>query len=164
MARLKERHRQIPNGLKFSIDELHYQSNPFSSFNVIVNAVENLVRANPEIASAKGWPQDRVGIENWVDEYNAAICEANHWTEFYYDSGGGPRFEPVRPPEWPLWAKAIALMKDPTRDAGVGDTAARMIGAETSDAFKSFYQKTFGRPCGCVGRQKDWNNKYRYAG
>ncbi len=61
--------------------------------------------------------------------------------------------------QWPQWAKAIAKRAKP-EDKGVGDVVARTIGAETSGAFKAFYEMTFGKPCGCNGRQKLWNIKY----
>ncbi len=61
--------------------------------------------------------------------------------------------------DWPMWAKVLAKRATP-EDKGIGDVAARTIGPEVSGAFKAFYEMTFGKPCGCNGRQKLWNQKY----
>ncbi len=61
--------------------------------------------------------------------------------------------------DWPMWAKALKQFSTPD-DKGIGDVVARMIGDETSEKFKAWHLATFGRPCGCTGRQKLWNTKY----
>ncbi len=61
--------------------------------------------------------------------------------------------------QWPIWAKALSKRATP-EDKGIGDVVARTIGPEASGAFKAFYEMTFGKPCGCNGRQKLWNTKY----
>ncbi len=61
--------------------------------------------------------------------------------------------------QWPLWAKALSQFSKP-KDRGIGDVVARMIGDEKSEKFKAWYLVTFGKPCGCNGRQKQWNTKY----
>ncbi len=61
--------------------------------------------------------------------------------------------------QWPMWAKALSQRATP-QDKGIGDVVARTIGPEASGAFKAFYEMTFGKPCGCDGRQKLWNTKY----
>ncbi len=61
--------------------------------------------------------------------------------------------------QWPMWAQVLAK-RAMAQDKGIGDVVARTIGAETSGAFKAFYEMTFGKPCGCNGRQKLWNQKY----
>ncbi len=62
-------------------------------------------------------------------------------------------------PDWPVWAKALKQFATPS-DKGIGDVVARMIGDETSAKFKAWHLSTFGKPCGCTGRQKLWNTKY----
>lgn len=59
--------------------------------------------------------------------------------------------------EWPVWAKALKAVSKP-EDKGLGDVVERIIGHENSDKFKSWYQKTFGKPCNCNGR-KAWLNR-----
>ncbi len=61
--------------------------------------------------------------------------------------------------QWPIWAKALARLAKP-EDKGIGDVAARMIGAENSEAFKKWYKATTGKSCGCNGRQRRWNIEY----
>ena len=61
--------------------------------------------------------------------------------------------------QWPLWAKALKLLAKPA-DRGIGDVLARVIGDEKSEAFKAWYKKTFGKDCGCNGRQIRWNRLY----
>ncbi len=60
---------------------------------------------------------------------------------------------------WPIWAKTLKQFATP-EDKGIGDVVARMIGDENSAKFKAWHLATFGRPCGCNGRQKLWNQKY----
>ncbi len=67
--------------------------------------------------------------------------------------------EPISRDQWPTWAKVLAMKSTPN-DKGIGDVVARVIGPEASGAFKAFYEMTFGKPCGCNGRQKLWNQKY----
>ncbi len=61
--------------------------------------------------------------------------------------------------QWPTWAKALAQFAKP-EDKGIGDVVARIIGDERSEKFKAWYLVTFGKPCGCNGRQNLWNTKY----
>ena len=61
--------------------------------------------------------------------------------------------------QWPTWARAMRQLSTPD-DKGVGDVIARIIGDEKSEAFKSWYLKVFGKPCGCSGRQEQWNKLY----
>jgi hypothetical protein len=81
------------------------------------------------------------------------------------DEGGGgvllwqPKRSSIPPDKWPLWAKALKLLAKP-EDKGIGDVVARMIGDEKSEAFKKWYKLTFGKDCGCPGRQSGWNHKY----
>jgi len=162
MAKLKDRQRQIPNGLKFHLPEVKYKSSPFASFDSICNSVHTIVQANLELAIAKGWPTDMPAIRDWVDTYNANLCEMNKWTDYYDPTPGStPDFSHVPHNEWPLWAKALKLLSN-DKDGGVGDTLARVIGDETSEAFKNWYKATFGKVCGCNGRRIEWNHKYSY--
>lgn len=60
---------------------------------------------------------------------------------------------------WPLWAKALKIVAK-RQDKGIGDVVARIIGEENSEAFKAWHLKTFGKACGCKGRQDRWNRMY----
>ncbi len=73
-----------------------------------------------------------------------------------------PLIEPAKPiaySDWPIWAKALAKLST-LEDKGIGDVVARTIGDERSAKFKAWYLATFGKPCGCNGRQRDLNIKY----
>lgn len=74
-----------------------------------------------------------------------------------------PDAMPITKPfgQWPLWAKALSLLKSDT-DAGIGDTVARTIGDSNSAKFKEWYKKTFGKSCGCNARQNKWNVEFPY--
>lgn len=93
MARLKDRQRQVPGGFVFTIPELGYKSAPFSSFDIIVNSVFSVIQANPAMASARGWPQTRNDVADWVDTFNADLCHYNGWKEYI---NGGPSGEPPK--------------------------------------------------------------------
>lgn len=72
--------------------------------------------------------------------------------------------DPNRSPEvprndWPLWAKAMALLAKP-EDVGIGDVIARTIGPVGGDKFKAWYAATFNRSCGCAERQESFNIQY----
>ena len=72
-----------------------------------------------------------------------------------------PDLVALPPDKWPNWAKIIALLSQ-AEDAGVGDTVARIIGPETSAAFKAWHLAKFGKPCGCERRQAEWNARFPY--
>ncbi len=69
------------------------------------------------------------------------------------------QINPIERAQWPQWAKIIATRATP-EDKGIGDVAARMIGDEKSAAFKIWFKATFGKDCGCTGRQNLWNIQY----
>jgi hypothetical protein len=64
--------------------------------------------------------------------------------------------------KWPTWAKALKKFSKP-EDKGIGDVITRTIGDERSDAFKKWYKATFGKSCGCTGRQAKWNQMYPFT-
>lgn len=45
-------------------------------------------------------------------------------------------------------------------DRGLGDIVARVVGPIGGEAFKRWFQKLFGRSCGCQERQDEWNVQY----
>jgi hypothetical protein len=92
MARLKDRQRQIPGGYRIKISAFKYNSPPFPSFDSLVREVQRMVNANPKLAQQVGLPTEFHKIEEWVDAYNADICERNGWNT--YIMGGGA------PPKW----------------------------------------------------------------
>ena len=100
MPRLKDRNRQIPNGLKFALPEVGYKNRDFDSFQTIQNAVFTIVQGNPGRAKQHGWPTDLATIGDWIDDFNARLCQNNGWWDFITDPGGGPaNFQPPSPQE-----------------------------------------------------------------
>ncbi len=97
-------------------------------------------------------------------EYSVSLYKI---VSIYYDENGQILKQretlmgsaPVPRDKWPGWARVIATRATP-EDKGIGDVIARTIGDERSEKFKAFYMVTFGKPCGCDGRQKLWNQKY----
>ncbi len=69
------------------------------------------------------------------------------------------QIQPIPRKEWPMWAKALAMIAK-AEDKGIGDVVARTIGAENSEAFKKWFKATTGKDCGCTGRQRRWNIEY----
>ncbi len=91
MARLKDRQRQIPGGFRFALPDLNYTSPPFASFDTILNAVWTILKANPAVSQARGWPQTRDDAGDWIDEFNADWCFFNGWRDYINgEPGGGP--------------------------------------------------------------------------
>lgn len=66
------------------------------------------------------------------------------------------------PEQWPVWATTIGRLRTGV-DAGVGDTIARLIGAETSAAIKRFIKSVAGVDCGCEARRGTFNALYPYG-
>lgn len=67
--------------------------------------------------------------------------------------------QPVPRAEWPTWAKGLALLSK-AEDAGIGDTAHRVIGDFASEKFSLWHKLIFGTPCQCAARQAQWNQQY----
>lgn len=112
MPRLKDRNRQIPNGLKFALPEVGYKSRDFDSFSTISGQVISIIRGNPQRATQYGWPQDEAGIENWIDDFNARICQMNGWHDYITDPGGGaPNFPSPSQPDKNLLSAAAGHIR-----------------------------------------------------
>ena len=163
MATLKSRQHQIPNGLKFTIPELRWSAAPFSSFDSIVNAVLSVVRANRDMAAQHQWPTERADVETWVERYNVLLCQQNGWHDYLLEpsTSAPPPHRSMSPEEFPVWAKAIRLLKKDGHK-GIGDTVESLIGHKNSTAFKEWYRNTFGKDCGCKDRKEWLNRMYPY--
>ena len=66
---------------------------------------------------------------------------------------------PTDSTSWPLAFQPLKLLASPA-DRGLGDIIGRTIGPVGGDAFKAWYIKAFGRPCGCDLRQEVWNARF----
>lgn len=90
MLRLKDRQKQIPNGMKFYLPEAKWSApGNFPSFNIICDGLQRVVAANPFLAQKHQWPTDRKGIEDWVDFYNATLCARMGWEDYIVTDTGG---------------------------------------------------------------------------
>ena len=111
MARLKDRQRQIPNGFRFELPEAGWKSQPFQSFDTMVNSIEGIIKSNPALAAANNWPTAREDIANWVDESNAAWCQQNGWHQYItIPPGSGPPNFPG-PPQQDQARLSVAAVK-----------------------------------------------------
>ncbi len=72
-----------------------------------------------------------------------------------------PRIAPLPESEWPLIVKGIALLRK-TGETGVGDTVERLIGPERSQKFQEWFQRAFGKSCGCARRHAWLNARFPY--
>jgi hypothetical protein len=61
--------------------------------------------------------------------------------------------------EWPLLLQPFKLMARPG-DRGLGDIIERVIGPVGGDAYKAWYLKVFGVPCGCTRRSDNLNQRF----
>jgi len=88
MVRLKDRQKQIPNGFQFYLPEARWKApSNFPSFTTVCNGLEAVIRANPFLAQKNGWPTERAKIEEWVDLYNARVCQAMGWDAYITAEG-----------------------------------------------------------------------------
>lgn len=62
-------------------------------------------------------------------------------------------------PKWPFVLEPLKLLAK-EGDRGLGDIVERAVGKVGGDAYKKWYQRIFGRPCGCNERQEDLNRDF----
>jgi len=65
----------------------------------------------------------------------------------------------LKGPDWPLLLRPFKLLAKP-EDRGLGDIIERVIGPIGGDAYKSWHQNIFGKPCSCTERQESLNRDY----
>jgi hypothetical protein len=97
-----------------------------------------------------------IGLEfdREVERQLAALLPENFVTSV------APERSPAVPRDsWPIWAKGMALLAH-EGEVGLGDIIARTVGPVGGDAFKVWYQRITGRPCGCTERQESMNAQY----
>lgn len=98
--RLKTRVKGIPNGLRFQIPEINWNSvnavGRHPSWETLVNAVIAARNANPHHRDKHKWSVDVETVADEVDAYNTKICLDNGWNNYVAVPGGGAL--PPRPP------------------------------------------------------------------
>jgi hypothetical protein len=95
MSAIKDRQRQIPNGFRFRIPEVRWQSAPFASFDTIVNQATAIINSNPALQNT--YPTDRAAVANLVDQFNTMICEQNGWASYITGDPSPPPPKPMAP-------------------------------------------------------------------
>lgn len=92
MARLKDRLRQIPGGLKFRQPETGWDSSralpPMPSLRALAQALIQHRKSNPHQLKLNGWSTVLEQVEDELDVYNAKICIDHGWTEFVLVNSG----------------------------------------------------------------------------
>lgn len=88
---LRQRNKQIPNGLRFYIPQTKWTTGG-GSFNSIVDQVIAHRAANPWLKQ----PTDRPTVEAEVDSFNANLCVQMGWNDFVI--GGDPSPPLLNPP------------------------------------------------------------------
>jgi hypothetical protein len=66
------------------------------SLDTIARSVINILQANPNVQAKLQWDLSLPAMMNRVDEYNAAICVQQNWTD-YVAAGGQPEPPPFLP-------------------------------------------------------------------
>lgn len=83
--RLKDRNRQIPNGLRFLQPETNWQPSRFASFSTIVQSLISHRKSNPSLIAQKKWSVDPTQVADEVDAYNALLCARHGWSTYITD-------------------------------------------------------------------------------
>lgn len=99
MPRLKDRNRQIPNGMVFYQPETQWKAPLYASFNVIVESLIAHRKANPFLIEKNGWSVDPVQVADEVDAFNATVCQRLGWGDYIMDGGGVPSVPFPSPPK-----------------------------------------------------------------
>lgn len=90
MLRLKDRHKQIPNGYRFYLPEVKWSApGNYPSFDKVVQLLGQVIAANAYLAQKNKWPTDHAGVENWVDTYNATLCARMGWDDYIITDQAG---------------------------------------------------------------------------
>lgn len=88
MIRLKNRQMQIPFGFKYYLPQTKWKAHE-GTFDSIVTQLQQHLAGNPLVASQiKVDPKNVEQVRVLVDFYNAKLCEANKWTDYYLNDTG----------------------------------------------------------------------------
>lgn len=134
MARLKSREQFPPHGFQLLLPEIGMTTPVSGSFAEVVDAFARIVAKNPSQAQKYGWPVDRKGQEDFIDEREAQRMIAQGWAQFV--NFGTPLVYP---------AATVGGVKKNWR----GAAAAVINGGKAAYAS---YREMFG-PTGPVGRE-----------
>ena len=99
MAKLKSRTTSPPGGWQYTQPAMNFEvqnTDKNKSFDVVVNEVIKLRKANPHITKQAGLAVDYESVANEVDAYNAHRCMSRGWMNFVADTTGPPSWSPQR--------------------------------------------------------------------
>ena len=88
MPRLISRQKSIPNGFRFHIPLIPTWKNRPGSFDNVVQQVMVALNGNPHVARKMGIAVTYENVASMVDEFNARLCQANGWKDYYTADGG----------------------------------------------------------------------------
>ena len=110
--RLKDRFKQIPNGLTYTQFETGWDSikvlGKHPSLDRLTDAVVAHRLGNPWLVKKNGWKTERSAVMAEVESYNAVICKANGWTDYITDSEPGGSSPPKAWPPSPASGGVVA--------------------------------------------------------
>ena len=86
--RLKDRNKQIPNGLTFLQPETNWRPPRYASFAIIVNAIISHRRRRPDLVQSKKWSLDQAVVAEELDAFNARLCAQHGWMDYITDGAG----------------------------------------------------------------------------
>jgi len=101
--KLNNRAMQIPGGLGFYLPEVRWKARQGSSFDTIVRELQAVIAANPALAQKHNWPTNTREVEDWVELYNATVCQRMGWTNYI---GAQPSSRDLIPKASPLHQQA----------------------------------------------------------
>lgn len=82
MPRLKSRTRFPPYNFQIMLPEVGMKTAITGSFEEVVTAFAKIVKQNPALAQKYGWPSNRKGQEDFVDEREAQRMISHGWVDF----------------------------------------------------------------------------------
>lgn len=106
------------------------------------------------------------GIEEYIFDETLDVFWSARLTNGTSDCGGGcydtSAIQAVPEGARPAWVGIVSMFRK-AGDAGVGDTAERMLAKVGGTLFKQWFKQTAGRECGCKGRADILNARYPYG-
>lgn len=101
MLRLKDRNKQIPNGLIFYVPQTKWKARRGQSILQIANQLIAHRKANPHLMAKFKWSIDLNEVMDEIDTFNAQVCKRMGWTEYIVDTAAGGRLSAFPFPKLP---------------------------------------------------------------
>lgn len=101
MPRMLDRNKFPPGEFQLLLPEIGMKEPLQGSFNEMVEAFAKIIAKNPAQAQKNHWPQDKAGMEVFIDEYNARRCIAHGWMGFVEIDDSPEKKTTYGPTVWP---------------------------------------------------------------